>query len=50
MLKGKKTYLAAAGLLALAGFKVYVGDLAGAFQSFVEALGLIGLRSAVSTP
>lgn len=48
ILKGRKTYAAALGLLAMAAFQYYTGDLVGAGQSVLGALTAFGLRSAVA--
>lgn len=45
-LKGKKTYLAAAGLVVVALVKYQAGDVVGAGESVAAALGLFGLRTA----
>lgn len=46
-LKGKITYLAAAGFALLAVYSVYVGDYAKAQEYFLAALTAFGLRRAV---
>ncbi len=48
-LQGKKTYIAAAGFAVLAAAAFVGGDTAGAFNYALQALGLFGLRSAISS-
>lgn len=51
VLNGKKTYLAAAGLLGLATFQVFVlGDVVSGVQSFLGAMTAAGLRNALEKP
>ncbi len=48
VLAGKKTYLAAFGLLGHAAYLAFVAkDYAGAVQSLFAGLGAFGLRSAI---
>lgn len=47
---GKKTYVAAAGLVGLAVFQYTVGDYLGLTQSVLAALAVFGLRSALTQP
>ena len=48
ILEGKKTVLAALGLVGLALFQLSTGDYAMAVQSFLAALTAFGLRSAIA--
>lgn len=45
--KGYRTYIAAAGLLAMAYVQYKGGDLNGASQSLLGALAVFGLRQAI---
>ncbi len=47
-LKKNKTYFAAFGLFAYAAWQGYSGDIPGAVQTGLSALGLLGLRHAIS--
>lgn len=47
-LNGKKTYLASAGFLVLAIIQLIGGQYLTAFQSFMAALGAVGVRHAIS--
>jgi hypothetical protein len=47
ILSGKKTYLAAIGLVGLAVFQFSTGDIPGGIQSLLGAAAAFGLRSAV---
>jgi hypothetical protein len=47
-LAGKKTYLAAAGLVITALVDVSAGDYVGAGKTAMAALGLFGIRSAIA--
>lgn len=47
-LKGWVTYLAAAGLLAVAGYQLFTGDTEAGLKTFGQAIALAGLRRAVS--
>lgn len=49
LLPGKKTYLAAAGLVVMAALQFKAGDLVGASQSVLAALAAFGLRSALAS-
>lgn len=49
MLTGYKTYIAAAGLLGLALYRLSVGEYDMAVQALMQALMAAGLRSAIST-
>lgn len=46
-LSGYKTYLAAAGAFGLALYQASQGSYQAALQSFIAALGLVGLRHAI---
>lgn len=46
-LKGRKTYLAAAGMALLGLVDLMNGDSTSAMQKFLMALGFAGLRNAV---
>jgi len=48
LLQGRRTYIAAAGLLGLALYQLSQGDTAAALQSFLAGLAAFGLRSAIS--
>ena len=48
LLDGKKTFLAAAGLLGLAVFQVSQGQYDTAVGTFLAALGAAGLRHAIA--
>ncbi len=48
MLKGYKTYIAAAGLLGLAIFQFSTGQVAPGLQSLFAALSAAGLRGAIA--
>ena len=50
MLKGSKTYLAAAGFALLGLYYLLNGQMEKAGQSFLAALTAVGLRSAIGTP
>lgn len=47
MLAGYRTYIAAAGLVGLGLHQLSQGQVDAALQSFVQALGLFGLRQAI---
>lgn len=47
-ISGYKTYIAAAGLAGLALYQISQGDIPGAYQSLMTALGAAGVRHAVS--
>lgn len=49
MFKGKRTYLAAAGLVGLAVFNFSTGNLPGAGHALLEGLAAIGLRLAIAS-
>lgn len=46
---GRKTYIAAAGLLGLAVYQASVGQYEAAIQSVIAALAATGLRNAITT-
>lgn len=48
LLKGKKTYLAAAGFGLLAVYSFYEGDYVKAREYALAALAVFGLRNAIS--
>ncbi len=48
-LAGYKTYIAAAGLAALAFYQFSMGDVPAAIQSVMAALAAAGLRHAIAT-
>jgi hypothetical protein len=48
-LVGYKTYIAAVGLALIGIFDLLNGDTAAGVDKLVEALGLAGLRSAISS-
>jgi hypothetical protein len=50
LLQGKKTYLAAAGLIGLALYQASQKDYPSAVQSLLGGLAAFGLRSALPTP
>jgi len=47
-LEGKKTYIAAIGLLGLALYQVTIADYAPAIETFMAALAAFGIRHAMS--
>lgn len=48
MLKGYKTYIAAAGLVCLAVYQATTGDFNTALQTFLGALAAFGIRNAIN--
>jgi len=50
ILQGKKSYLAAAGLLVTAALQYRAGSLEGALQSVFAALAVFGVRAAIPAP
>lgn len=48
-LVGKKTYIAALGLLGLAIYQASTGEYQAAVQSVIAALAAAGLRNAITT-
>jgi hypothetical protein len=49
ILSGKKTYIAAIGLLCLGVVDIVNGDTPSGVQKIVEALGFAGLRSGIAS-
>ncbi len=50
VLKGYKTYMAAAGLLVLGVYQVSTGQVISGVQTLFSALAAAGLRSAIAGP